>query len=83
MITPEMSSASPAMKRYTSLNSKPGMKSRVSVHRSARKVEKGSLADVICGHVFHKAVKKAAIPIRQSIKLRAYADFWVRRIFFI
>jgi hypothetical protein len=40
-----MSITSPKTTRYTSLNARPAMKPKFSVHRSLRKVEKGSLAE--------------------------------------
>jgi hypothetical protein len=45
--------------------------SKFFVHRSVRKVEKGSLAEETCGQVFQSAVRSAAIPIRHRSKLRA------------
>jgi len=76
-----MSMTSPKTTRYTSLNSRPRMKPRFSVHRSVRKVEKGSLADETSGQVFHSVVKSAAIPAKHRVKLRTYLDFFLRRIF--
>jgi len=65
------------------LNARPAIKPSFSVQRSVRKVEKGSLADETSGQVFHSVVKSAAIPARQRIKLRAYVDLFLRRIFIL
>ena len=73
--------ASPKTTRYTSLNARPTINSSFSVQRRVRKVEKGSLADETSGQVFHSVAKSAAIPARQRIKLRAYVDLFLRRIF--
>ena len=78
-----MSITSPKTMRYTSLNSRPAMKPSFSVHRSVTKVEKGSLADETCGQVFHSVVKSAAIPAKHKIKLRAYVDLFLRKIFIL
>jgi hypothetical protein len=79
---PEISVASPKTTIYTSLNSRPGIKSSFSVHRSVRKV-KGSLADETSGQVFHSVVKSAVIPATQRTRLRAYVDLFLRRIFIL
>jgi hypothetical protein len=81
--TPKTNMASPKMKRDTSLNSTSGMKFNFSVHRSVRKVEKGSFADEICGQIRHSVAKSAITPITHKIMLRAWADFCLRRIFII
>jgi hypothetical protein len=70
-MTPEMSITSPKATRYTNLNSRPGMKSRFFVRISVRKVERGSLAALICGHVIQSVARSATVPIKHRSKLRA------------
>jgi hypothetical protein len=56
------------------------MKSSFSVQRSVRNVEKGSFADETCGQVLHSVVRSTAIPNKNRSKLRAYAEFCLRKI---
>lgn len=67
------------MKRYTSLNSTRGTKSSFSVQSKSRKVEKGSLAEEICGQIFHAMARRAITPTEHRIKLKANADLCLRR----
>jgi hypothetical protein len=80
-ITPETSIASARMTRYANLNSMPGVKLNLSVQRSVRNVEKGSLADETRGQVFQRVTKSEIAPTRYRNKLNAYADFCLRKIF--
>jgi hypothetical protein len=81
--TPEMSIASAKIKRYINLNSMPSMKLNFCVHRSARNVEKGSLAVETCGQVFHSVARSEITPSRYRNKLNTYADLCLRKIFIL
>ena len=78
-----MSIASPKTTRYTSLNPTPGTRLRFSVQRTARKVDKGYLADETCGQILQSVTRSAATPTEHKSKLRTYPDFCLRRTFIL
>jgi hypothetical protein len=66
-----MSITSPKTTRYANLNSRTEIESKFFVQISVRNVEKGSLADLIWGHVIQSVARSAAIPNKHRSKLRA------------
>jgi hypothetical protein len=61
----------------------PEAKFRFLVQISVRKVEKGFFADESWGQHNQNMVRREAIPMKHSSRLRAYPDFCLRRTFIL